>query len=1343
MLKHRGKNLDKYRCMVRLLLSVILSIHICENAFAERDPAFMAMAAAHNRMNEARQRADEACRNPAACGHLRILRNFEVEDYGSKFYGLLESRAPSCQIAVGKTQFPRNYNAFANAADLQKEMAATYPEIGNVNHQRILSCANANDPSARYKVAKFYHHMIRFNEGATRAYEELSAINSLLDQNDPLNCEGKGVLDQAFNRCQQLQRECKSGPVGSISTLSNVAAKSVEDEKMYFAAKEQIKSLQRGCLVLAGDYDKNAKLVTEANPEVTKCENAFVERQAPRKICIVYSFAKKQEMAQCRVAVQNQMMAMKALEDANPWFRSNNYHEFRKTKTVEESIRAQMLLNRSELKKKVREFRNAGLCVNGFQSLASCDKTQVRSLLAATPEIEVRGKGFRGSVVNAYLEAQSCVEEGVRDQAQTNKILSGAARDATLTILTAGFSSIAMGAKAAYASRALSATRFAAMGIVGSIDAMYASESYAAAKKACAGPAQKLEVAARSEGQSCPGPKSNLAQAQQEHASCIAARGFQVLDALPLVPLLARTTSFVRNSPTVADAARTTTARVARALTPAPRQPRTPPSNVLTPAVTNAQTIDLPRVQINAQQISRERSVFDISGSINPRLEQARVVNTIENTSKGTVVDSFAGKNSEGFEILELDGKKLFGKIPGDKPPYPSYNFESEVFFAKKMDEMGIGPKFHGVVIGADGRYRIVTDLIEGTDVKPKANGEIVGNLVNVTDQTVRDIREINRKLIAAGIDPKDLQFRIDKNGKPFVVDTAMYNPLTKNEVAIAQEVENATQALVARRAQFGEVTNGIPSPAQEARALRESAARGADSASAEVPRATTRYTREAAAAEAAANTPKAIRDRFVAQFAGKKQSTVAENTEWIRHASRVEPDGKTKFFVVENAAMKDLNDTSLDKDLVTALTNKRIEMTSIAVNDLLKKYPNVQAVPYSDFKSMRFGFKVKPPAKDFPKEFDDDLKKLYEQTDADYAAFVKTLKLEVNLGDPKTWFASGYGLTGDQAAYAARDARLQPGNVVSDFNEPGTQARLNNNFSRVENSRNNLRNDPALSGLMDKEAGRSTLRLEVYEIARKTDSPAELRSKIASTLGVNIDEGQARRILDYTDEVDRFSASINIAGRERASLTDAAFGGISADVKGLGAQNLKETAEALARSKNGTQAIQDSRLGEAGVTAVFNVRKREIRNAVQEIADKHGAKVEIRMSGDDIVVIPLDAPFTPAMNQQISEALARKVPPSSLRVSTIPAGLNTSDRAPLSVAGEDIEKRLRTQLQGVISQDRLDRILFSVDMDLTPAAGRTANLRTSTNNMPISEEEMRKIRKAFENAARESGVKK
>ena len=60
----------------------------------------------------------------------------------------------------------------------------------------------------------------------------------------------------------------------------------------------------------------------------------------------------------------------------------------------------------------------------------------------------------------------------------------------------------------------------------------------------------------RSQGQSCPGPKSNLAQAQQEHASCIAARGFQALDSLPLVPLLASTTRFVRNSTTVADVVR-------------------------------------------------------------------------------------------------------------------------------------------------------------------------------------------------------------------------------------------------------------------------------------------------------------------------------------------------------------------------------------------------------------------------------------------------------------------------------------------------------------------------------------------------------------------------------------------------------------------------------------------------------------------------------------------------------------------------------------------------------------------------------------------------------------------
>lgn len=1394
--------------MARVLISFILLLCWSLVSQAEWDPAKASLVSATQRMRQI-EKPGEDCRNRNDCAKLNFIQKLETEDYGSKFFGLLKSRAPSCQIAVDKMRSPKIVSRFTSSGDMQKHFAAMFPEIGAVNHQRIGSCSQADDPSSRYRVAKFYHYMKRFNTGATRAVEELSAINSLLGDNNPLPCEGKGVIDQAYNRCLALQKQCSGGK----GALSEVAAQSVEDEKMYEAAKAQIKKIDDTCLRNAKSYELYGKELSATKKETFHCKSMGKGEQ----YCETFTWEIKSQMAVCSFAKQNLQATMAALEDTNPWFRSENYFQLRKSNTVEESIRKQSLINRVELKKKVREFRDAGLCVNGFRSSQNCDMDEVRSLLAATPEIPERlGANQKNNAAYMYLGAQSCIEEGVRDQAETAKVLNGLARDAALTIVTAGLSGIAVGAKAAItAGRAMSTLRYGALAGVAGVDALYASESYKQAINQCSGKVtQKLAVAAQNMGKECPGPKSNLAQAQREHTNCAASIGFAALDSLPGVPLLAATNKYVRQSITVSDAAaaslRATKAaggKVADATRSAVAKvtgkPAAPPVAAKAPAASRASApagkassevaansapavtskkLDVATTRAAATQIQSGRNSAKIENFKNSKLDSASVVRSVDGKIATTRSD-IKGINNDGIEILDVDGKQLFAKVVNSRPGMESDSFLNEIFFAKKIDELGLGPKFHGVTTGKDGKYRIVSDMIDGSDIKVYKSGKaeiIEGDISKITDQTIRDMREINQKLVASGINPLDLQFRVDKNGKPYVVDTEKFMPIRQGkEAEIAKTLEDQIKVLERNRKKLPKstealavpnrveevATSTLTNPPAPPSAPKQSSSPTAVPTSEVASPATVMpsasgktnpsFSSERSEFSSTGITPKSssgpisansissnARKDLIEVYSGRKITTEAQNRDWIRRGSKVEPDGKSKFLVIENSQMKELNDISLDKDLVTGLTNKRLEMTHDAVNDLLKKYPQVESVPYSDFKSVRYAFSPKPPATKLPDDFEAQLQKVYQQTNDQFADFIRSNGLQGKLGDPANWFHGGTGKTGDQASYAARQSRGQASNALNDFDNAGTQQRLSQNLTRTEGMRQNLANDPGLAPLMDASKGRTSLKTEVFEILRKTNDPSQVQKQIAKSLGIKVDEKQAQRMIAYADSVDGFSPSINVPLRESSSLTPAENGGISLDFKGIGAKNMKETAEAVASSKTGSRAIEESRLGESGVTASFASSKMEINKTLQEIAEKNGYKFTIRSSGDDMVILP-DKPFTTQVKQQISEALARKVPPSSLRLSSIPAGVQQSERAALGVLGEDIEKRLRQKLQGQIPRERLDKILFSVDMGLDKTKGISSDLRTSSNNMAISDEEMRKIRTAFDNAVRESGAKK
>lgn len=736
----------KYFIFLVFLINSIL-------AMAEYDPTRAALLQAQRRIEETQSHGDQ-CHPSSGCS--AFLQTLQNEDYESGFFGLLESRAPACQASLNTARGSQISQRFSGAADMQNQLAAKYPELGAVNHQRAALCAGAEggDSISRYRVSKFYYYEKRFNEAATRVVEELSAINSLIGDKVPLPCQkpadGLGSLDQAYNRCLQLKEFCAN----ESSQLATVAAKSEADEALYKEKETQIRQLQSDCLVHSEIYERFGDSVSAANPTFRHCEYQIVSAGAgvEREVCTNLTWSEKQRIGSCRVAVEKLQIARAVLEDVNPWFKSENYFKFRKSKSVAESIKEQSILNRAELQKKYYEFREGALCVNGYQPADRCDTDKIRKALAATPQLEESyGGDKRKNAAQVYLGAQACIEEGVSDLKQTASTLNGAARDAVLTIATAGLSGAVVGVRAAVAvSRGARLAGLASF----AIDGFYASQSYVDVVKSCTRETQKLDAVARPENTTqCPGPASSQAQAQREFTNCAMASVDAALNSLPFVPGIAK---------------------VARKLANAASAP--PPVNAAVKALAAVRTFPAPGFR-DLHSI-KDPDKVPWSHTENAELARAPVLRKIDTKSVESVsVDgrSFEGQSNNGLEIIDYNGRKGFVKVLVEQPDEYLANANNEVFYTDLLSRENMGPKLLGSYVGADNHIRIATDFVEGTHVHI---GFVPTEIASLSAASIDEMEAMAKRLVDEGINPEDLQFRIDAKGHPLIVDPARFSPL-------------------------------------------------------------------------------------------------------------------------------------------------------------------------------------------------------------------------------------------------------------------------------------------------------------------------------------------------------------------------------------------------------------------------------------------------------------------------------------------------------------------------------------------------------------------------------------
>lgn len=419
----------------------------------------------------------------------------------------------------------------------------------------------------------------------------------------------------------------------------------------------------------------------------------------------------------------------------------------------------------------------------------------------------------------------------------------------------------------------------------------------------------------------------------------------------------------------------------------------------------------------------------------------------------------------------------------------------------------------------------------------------------------------------------------------------------------------------------------------------------------------------------------------------------------------------------VENAFLKDLNDKEWlregngpfkkDRDLVTALTNQHKQILQAKMKEFAAKYgKELDIKSYSDFKSQRFALIPKKgewQKMGIPKAVLDDLEKTYREANEEFAKKVADLGIESKL-DPKKWFNAGMDSSADEANLNARLARKLPkndGGIVRSNTLLIKKMKVDA-YQAITAARSKLDRLPKDSPLLANVEETRIPKPEIFDIVKKNSgSPEKLEASLRSFYpGVELPEGIAADLIDYAKKTDTFQPGIWQSSRQVASVAEAHHGGITIDVTGMGSNNAYQTALQAAKCVSLLQLTKCTRDGERSVTREFHDKMNAIRDVSLANCKKHGLDCFVRISGDDVVVIPTNGTLPRTFARDNITGINNAIGTGRVRQAEIPPGVaNGPHRVELGQHGESIEKLVRNNLGSGSLAPRLKDLTFSVRM--------------------------------------------
>lgn len=476
----------------------------------------------------------------------------------------------------------------------------------------------------------------------------------------------------------------------------------------------------------------------------------------------------------------------------------------------------------------------------------------------------------------------------------------------------------------------------------------------------------------------------------------------------------------------------------------------------------------------------------------------------------------------------------------------------------------------------------------------------------------------------------------------------------------------------------------------------------------------------------------------FVKAYKNRVFVSEGQNNSYISLASdsaKTVGENKTRFFDVENSVMKKLNDKTSDKELVTSLTNYQKETLLTRLEPLKQKYPQIDFEVYSDFKSVKVAMKSKTPMDEVTNQrLLADLNRVYGESNKEFASKMKELEIQVpEAGEPSQWFKAGYGRSVDEAALAARKARQQSQAVALDYSHPEVRQEMSESLSLVESKRKVLASSKNFSSLMEKRSdGISLPREDVFDLVRKNETPESLAQAISKRYDLkSFSAKEAMQLQEYVKGVDEFSPTVLIPKRETVNLDEAHHGGLSADFLGMGAANLRATAEGIAQKNTLESALVGAREGEKKVTGLFKQRMERFKKIVGDAS----------CSGDDCAMAKL---LTEREKLQIMQKLAKNPETRGVRMSFIGSNVSTETRMKLASHGESIEKAFRKELEGKIPYAKLNKMSFGFDMKANQLNQGSVNLVLGKSRATrLSSQEQQQMQEAFKRALEKHNTEK
>lgn len=323
-----------------------------------------------------------------------------------------------------------------------------------------------------------------------------------------------------------------------------------------------------------------------------------------------------------------------------------------------------------------------------------------------------------------------------------------------------------------------------------------------------------------------------------------------------------------------------------------------------------------------------------------------------------------------------------------------------------------------------------------------------------------------------------------------------------------------------------------------------------------------------------------------------------SNNRSFHLHAPALAARGNVLFFHVENAVLKLLNDKVIqDKQVSAALLNlyKRVLYDTLRGDPILRDslIPASEGGVYSDFKSVRLAFTIKDKAQG--EKLNDQLNEAYEnaarqfeQEVSNYPFLRDMLKDRKDLsGSPIQWHLAGVGTNPEQAALAARRARLasrvplwgsQNKFIAIQAYGKHFEKAIEADLDGIEDLRMEIKQKFQLILHGRKVVGADgVINREAIDLLRRASSDptihnkeqyvAALKERFFLRFNAVVDEATILSLQSYFSKVDRYLPALYVDDSESIHLAEmegATHGAVTFDMRGAGNSNIRPAMEAL-----------------------------------------------------------------------------------------------------------------------------------------------------------------------------------